>query len=369
MINLTAMDMGLSIGFFAIFALFGSLDYATVFSLAPFMNETAITIIGLLVFTGAMAKSAQIPLHSWLPLSMEGKIKLRVYTLFYKNLLSLIFLFILVYLVIYLMEINLIEDTLYYTSCSSIPSQYVRLRDSSGRFVSKIKYKKVPEIPLPLKVKKAMIGELLGDGHLRYTKKGVDGLPKPNANAHFAITLKSKDHIMYLWEKIYNPICTSTEPNPWPNPNSGRGPVTQYQFASRTLKSISKLHKEWYIFNEDTKKFRKIVPLNIGEELTALGLAHWLMGDGYWYTSDRTVEICTDSFTEIEVELLIKVLKDNFDLVATKKRRIKANKEVCWRIRLSSVSPNISHLRTLVKRHFIPAMYYKLGLSSESSEF
>src|SRR6266403_1057705 len=57
-------DMGLSIGFFALFALFGSLDYATIFSLVPFMNEIAITIIGLLLLTGAMAKSAQIPLHS-----------------------------------------------------------------------------------------------------------------------------------------------------------------------------------------------------------------------------------------------------------------------------------------------------------------
>jgi NADH-ubiquinone oxidoreductase chain 5 len=65
-------DMGLSIGFFALFALFGSLDYATIFSIVPFMNETAITIIGLLLLTGAMAKSAQIPLHSWLPGSMEG---------------------------------------------------------------------------------------------------------------------------------------------------------------------------------------------------------------------------------------------------------------------------------------------------------
>jgi NADH:ubiquinone oxidoreductase subunit 5 (subunit L)/multisubunit Na+/H+ antiporter MnhA subunit len=65
-------DMGLSIGFLAIFALFGSLDYATVFNLVPFMNETAITIIGLLLLIGAMAKSAQIPLHSWLPGSMEG---------------------------------------------------------------------------------------------------------------------------------------------------------------------------------------------------------------------------------------------------------------------------------------------------------
>jgi NADH-ubiquinone oxidoreductase chain 5 len=65
-------DMGLSIGFFAFFALFGSVDYSTIFSLAPFMNETAITIISLLLLMGAMAKSAQIPLHSWLPGSMEA---------------------------------------------------------------------------------------------------------------------------------------------------------------------------------------------------------------------------------------------------------------------------------------------------------
>jgi NADH-ubiquinone oxidoreductase chain 5 len=64
--------MGLSIGFFAIFALFGTLDFSTVFSLVPLMNETGITIIGLLLLMGAMAKSAQIPLHSWLPGSMEG---------------------------------------------------------------------------------------------------------------------------------------------------------------------------------------------------------------------------------------------------------------------------------------------------------
>jgi len=65
-------DMGLSIGFFALFALFGSVDYSTIFSLAPFMNETAITVISLLLLMGAMAKSAQIPLHSWLPGSMEA---------------------------------------------------------------------------------------------------------------------------------------------------------------------------------------------------------------------------------------------------------------------------------------------------------
>ena len=46
------------------------------------MNETAITVIGLLLLTGAMAKSSQIPLHSWLPGSMEGLKVLNLILLF-----------------------------------------------------------------------------------------------------------------------------------------------------------------------------------------------------------------------------------------------------------------------------------------------
>jgi NADH-ubiquinone oxidoreductase chain 5 len=65
-------DMFLSVGFFAILWVFGNVDYATVFSVAPYINETAITIIGLLLLVGAMAKSAQLGLHTWLPDAMEG---------------------------------------------------------------------------------------------------------------------------------------------------------------------------------------------------------------------------------------------------------------------------------------------------------
>ena len=65
-------DMLMSIGFFSIFALLGSLNYSQVFALIPYMNETAITIISLLLLGGALAKSANIPLHSWLPGSMEA---------------------------------------------------------------------------------------------------------------------------------------------------------------------------------------------------------------------------------------------------------------------------------------------------------
>jgi len=65
-------DMLMSIGFFAIFSIFGSLSYSEIFSLVPFINETTITIISLFLLGGALAKSANIPLHSWLPGSMEA---------------------------------------------------------------------------------------------------------------------------------------------------------------------------------------------------------------------------------------------------------------------------------------------------------
>nr|YP_009710590.1 NADH dehydrogenase subunit 5 [Amanita basii]QFZ98539.1 NADH dehydrogenase subunit 5 [Amanita basii] len=65
-------DMLMSIGFFAIFAIFGSLNYSIIFSLVPYINETAISIVALLLLGGAIAKSANIPLHSWLPGSMEA---------------------------------------------------------------------------------------------------------------------------------------------------------------------------------------------------------------------------------------------------------------------------------------------------------
>jgi NADH:ubiquinone oxidoreductase subunit 5 (subunit L)/multisubunit Na+/H+ antiporter MnhA subunit len=72
MINLIALDMLMSIGFFAVFSIFGSLNYSEVFSLVPYLNEVAITIIALFLLGGALAKSANIPLHSWLPGSMEA---------------------------------------------------------------------------------------------------------------------------------------------------------------------------------------------------------------------------------------------------------------------------------------------------------
>jgi NADH-ubiquinone oxidoreductase chain 5 len=65
-------DWGFSIGLWAIFWTFGNLDFTTVFSLAPFMDEDLITVISICLLIAAMGKSAQIGLHTWLPDAMEG---------------------------------------------------------------------------------------------------------------------------------------------------------------------------------------------------------------------------------------------------------------------------------------------------------
>jgi len=76
-------DFGLLLGVAAVLMYMGSLDYADVFAAAPSVAGQTMTVLGgmewsvmtficISLFIGAMGKSAQVPLHVWLPDSMEG---------------------------------------------------------------------------------------------------------------------------------------------------------------------------------------------------------------------------------------------------------------------------------------------------------
>jgi len=65
-------DLGMLMGIFLIYWNIGSLQYDVVFASMPSVDISTVTWIGIFLFIGAMGKSAQFPLHTWLADAMEG---------------------------------------------------------------------------------------------------------------------------------------------------------------------------------------------------------------------------------------------------------------------------------------------------------
>lgn len=203
-------DMFLSVGFFAIFFVFGNLDYATVFSVAPFIHENTITIIGLLLLLAAMGKSAQLGLHTWLPDAMEGWVYIGAFSIF----------------------ITLLSSQVY---SSSSPDVCLSLA------------------PILISVPKFVIGSvtgcMLGDGGLQSRSKTKYGTTK--SNARYGITMKesSLSYMKLLQETVFHQFKPSLL-HPYPNvllPQHHGKTVQQYSFNTASLPFFTELHLLWYV--------------------------------------------------------------------------------------------------------------------------
>lgn len=125
-------------------------------------------------------------------------------------------------------------------------------------------------------------------------------------------------------------------------------------FKTLSFLCLNEFHDLFYSNNT------KCIPSNIKDLLTSIGLAHLIMGDGYFDTNKQTIFLCTENYSFDEVNLLIEALNHKFGLMATANKRELSNGAIRWIIRFSKSS--LDKLKTLVSKFVIQEMMYKLGI-------
>lgn len=197
----------------------------------------------------------------------------------------------------------------------------------------------------------------MGDAYIELRGRAINGRFK------MIQSTKYRDDFVMLFE-IFSLLLPSVQ-----SPAAGfcSSPHSSYTYLdTRTNKEYSSLTlrtKSLPLFTEYYNLFYyngvKVIPNNIGDLLTPLGLAHWIMQDGSYHKVSKGVALCTDSFTKDEVELLRSVLQEKFNLSCTIQ---KAPGKILNRFRIYISAKSLPVLRKLVQSNFHPSMLYKLGI-------
>ena len=166
--------------------------------------------------------------------------------------------------------------------------------------MKKSQYKLKKYLPLTLELKNIIIGLLLGDLHLYINKSGTCYLKFEQGEVHY-------DYLMHLYN-LFN-IYVNTPPKcKIRGLNKNNKSIKSWYFNTTTVEAF----KEFKIFYKNGKK---IIPNNIDELLTPLGLAYWFQDDGNKKSNEsKGIYLNTQNFSLKEVELLSSILKTKFNL-------------------------------------------------------
>jgi hypothetical protein len=192
-----------------------------------------------------------------------------------------------------------------------------------------------------------LVGCLLGDANLQTFNQGRTWrLRMLQKAAH-------QGYLFYKYEVFKNFV---TSPPIYGETFDERTEKTykRWYFNSTTSSSFRFLAQKFYVLDPTQQRWVKRVPPDIGELLTPVGLAYWYMDDGAlkWKGKSNAVRLCTDSFSEQDVNLLRDVLKKKFQLETSIQRKE-------GRPRINIKERSYTKLRELVLEHLHPNMYYK----------
>lgn len=153
-----------------------------------------------------------------------------------------------------------------------------------------------------MNLRDVLVGLLLGD--LCAQKRSVNG----NTNLHFEQGFLHKDYIFHLY-CLFKDYCSSDPKITDRQPDKRTGKVyTRIQFVTYSLPCFNEIYLLFYPYG------KKLVPSNIGEYLTPIGLAYWICDDGYFDKKGQRILLSTDSYSLEEVNILLGVLSNKFNL-------------------------------------------------------
>jgi len=197
------------------------------------------------------------------------------------------------------------------------------------------------KLVLPENLQNILVGLLLGD---------VSGEKQAlNPRMRFKQSTIHKEYLLHLYN-LFKTYCPGT-------PNTYYYPISQQNgkvhssiwFHTYSLPCFTELYNLFYL------EGKKVIPNNIFDLLSPLGLAYWLCDDGGFNKLNRAVILSTQCFSLEQVNLLSNVLAEKFNLKCSVNKN-----ENAYVIRISAKSLPI--LQSLLKDIMPPMMLYKLGL-------
>lgn len=197
-----------------------------------------------------------------------------------------------------------------------------------------------------------MIGLLLGDGNMQtFSKTGKTW--------RLRIVQGSENHFDYIkhLRKVFDnwtnmPIRESHEIN------EVNKLYKKWYFNTLSFEQFAEIGNAFYKLDIINKKRKKVLPIQLKEWMSDLSLAYWFMDDGSskWKNKVLALRFCTDCFIEPEIDILISILKDKFDLNVTKTK----NKNDKWRLYVGT--ENYEKIKNIIYPHIIPSMLYKFPI-------
>ena len=187
-----------------------------------------------------------------------------------------------------------------------------------------------------------IFGSLLGDAHAERRLKGL------GTRISFFQEDVHVEYILYL-HKIFSDLGYCNPKIPSPTTRLGhKGKIRKIvRYSTFTYTSFNWIHDMFY------KNNIKRVPESIGEYLTPLALAIWIMDDGA--KVGKGLKFCTNSFSYNECLILIKALNDNFNIKSSVQSAGTKDQYIIYIWKES-----MNDLRNIVSPYIIPEMKYKL---------